>query len=600
MKTTRFCSIKLVVILVSLSVISSPRLAMADTDPQPNIVIILVDDAGLMDFAPFGGEARMPNIQRLADQGIRFSNYRTSPLCAPSRAMLLTGIDNHRTGVATIPEVIPSEHENKPGYTLSLEPGVRTIADHLRAAGYRTYMTGKWHMGSRLQDLPVSHGFDRSFALDASGADNWEQRPYIPYYTTAPWYEDDKPATLPEDFYSSEFIVDKMIEYISVDSSSVNDARAAQSKQPFLAYLAFQAIHIPIQAPREFIDNYQGVYDEGWHVLRQNRWGKAQQLGLIPDGSPLASMPKGSRDWQALSDKERRYYAKAMEVNAGMLEAMDHHIGRLIDWLESNGEMDNTLFVVTSDNGPEFNDILNVPGIDLWKAVSGYHHDIDTMGEKGSLVSIGPEWASAAASPSKKFKFYSSDGGIRVPLIIAGPSIAKGKMQSSFSLVTDITPTLLDYLNIKTTENSGDIAITGRSLKPVIDGISDYTYSPTDAVGLEVAGNAALFKGEYKLARNLIPYGDGVWRLFDIQKDPGETNDLSQQRPTLFKQLLSDYNDYALAHAVLPMPAGYDSVQQVTNNTYKKLFSAYKVYLMSLLLLMVAIPLWLVRRKRAT
>ena len=170
------------------------------------------------------------------------------------------------------------------------------------------------------------------------------------------------------------------------------------------------------------------------------------------------------------------------------------------------------------------------------------------MGEKGSLVSIGPEWASAAASPNKMFKFYSSDGGIRVPLIISGPSIANGKTQSSFSMVTDITPTLLDYLNIKVVDDSGDIAITGRSLKPVLEGISDYTYSPTDAVGLEVAGNAALFKGQYKLARNLIPYGDGDWRLFDIQNDPGETDNLSRQRPALFQQLLSDYNHYAATH----------------------------------------------------
>jgi arylsulfatase/uncharacterized sulfatase len=604
MNKTRFYSFELVTLLLALLVIASPTLAVSDVPASPNVVVILVDDAGLMDFAPYGGEARMPNIQRLADQGVRFTNYRTSPLCAPSRAMLLTGIDNHRTGVSTIPEVIPPEHENKPGYTLSLEPGIKTIADHLRAAGYRTYMTGKWHMGSRVQDLPFSHGFDRSFSLDASGADNWEQRPYMAYYTSAPWYEDDQPATLPEDFYSSKFIVDKMIEYISANNASAekisNDANGeAENQQPFLAYLAFQAIHIPIQAPREFTKNYKGVYDQGWHALRQKRWEKAQQIGLIPAGSPLAQMPKGSRDWDALSDQERRYYAKTMEVNAGMLEAMDHHIGRLIDWLESNGEMDNTLFIVTSDNGPEFNDVLSIPGMGLWKAVSGYNGDIDTMGEKGSLVSIGPEWASAAASPNKMFKFYSSDGGIRVPLIIAGPSIAQGKMQKSFSMVTDITPTLLDYLNIQTAEDTGDIAITGRSLLPVLNGVSNDTYSQTDAIGLEVAGNAALFKGQYKLARNLAPHGDGAWRLFNVQKDPGETTDLSQQRPDLFKQLRSDYNQYAIANGVLPPPADYNWAEQLISNTYKKLFGVYKFYLLSLLLLIVAIPFWLLRRKRS-
>jgi arylsulfatase A-like enzyme len=560
--------------------------------PSPNIVIILVDDAGLMDFAPYGGEARMPNIQRLADQGVRFSNYRSSPLCAPSRAMLLTGIDNHRTGVATIPEVIPTEHENKPGYSLSLEPGVKTIADHLRTAGYRTYMTGKWHMGRRVQDLPVSHGFDRSFALDASGADNWEQKPYIPYYDTAPWYEDDQPATLPEDFYSSAFIVDKMIDYIGAEKG-----KTGKIEQPFLAYLAFQAIHIPIQAPPEFTKHYEGVYDQGWHVLREQRWEKAQELGLIPPGAALGSMPKGLRDWDELSDQERHYYAKAMAVNAGMLEAMDYHIGRLINWLEQNGQLDNTLFVVTSDNGPEFNDIVNTPGIGLWKAVSGYNSDIDTMGEKGSLVSIGPEWAFAAASPNRMFKFYTSDGGIRVPLIIAGPNIPQGKMRSSLAMVTDITPTLLDYLNLATTGNTIDIAITGRSLKPVLNDTSDHTYGPSDAVGLEVAGNAALFKGQYKLTRNLPPYGDSIWRLYNMDKDPGETNDLSQSQASVFNTLLADYQHYAVTHGVQTMPDDYNSVQQITSNTYKKLFGVYKFYLIALLLLVMAITLWALRKR---
>jgi arylsulfatase A-like enzyme len=572
---------------------ATPALAGAAPSPSPNIVVILVDDAGLMDFAPYGGEARMPNIQRLADRGVRFSNYHTSPLCAPSRAMLLTGIDNHRTGVATIPEVIPKEHENKPGYSLALEPGVKTIADHLRTAGYRTYMTGKWHMGRRVQDLPVSHGFDRSFALDASGADNWEQKPYMAYYDTAPWYEDDQPATLPDDFYSSAFIVDKMMDYIGAGNS-----KTEKSEQPFFAYLAFQAIHIPIQAPREFTEHYDGVYDQGWHVLREQRWKKAQQLGLIPPGAALAAMPKGMRDWDQLSDQERRYYAKAMAVNAGMLEAMDYHIGRFINWLEQNGQLHNTLFVVTSDNGPEFNDVVNTPGIGLWRAVSGYNSDIDSMGEKGSLVSIGPEWAFAAASPNKMFKFYASDGGIRVPLIIAGPTIPQGEMQASLTMVTDIAPTLLDYINLPIPENTNDIAITGRSLKPVLDGTSDHSYGPTDAVGLEVAGNAALFKGHYKLTRNLPPYGDGVWRLYDMDKDPGETNDLAETQATVFNTMLADYQHYAATHGVQTMPDDFDSVQQILLNTYKKLFSVYKFYLIALLLLVMAIIVWAIKRQR--
>ncbi|ARN75204.1 arylsulfatase [Oceanicoccus sagamiensis] len=561
--------------------------AQADT-PRPNIVMILVDDAGLMDFQPFGSEARMPNIQQLADQGVSFTHYRTSPLCSPSRAMLLTGVDNHRTGVATIREVIPDQHLNQPGYSLSLEPGVKTIADHLRSAGYRTYMTGKWHMGDKVKDLPVSHGFDRSFVLDASGADNWEQRPYMAYYATAPWYEDDKPATLPEDFYSSEFIVSKMLEYLEGDYTT-----AEEQQKPFFAYLAFQAIHIPIQAPREFTENYNGVFDQGWHKLREQRWQKAQALGLVPEGAPLASIPEDLREWENLSDEERRYYAKAMQVNAGMLEAMDFHIGRLMQWLEERGELDNTVFVVTSDNGPEFNDMATNPGIRLWNAISGYQNDIETMGEKNSLVSIGPEWAYAAASPSKQFKFYTHDGGIRVPLIMSGPGLPEGERRSAFSLVTDITPTLLDYLQLSV---KPEVAITGRSLKPVIEDSSAVIYGLEDAVGIEVAGNAALFKGDYKLSRNLPPYGDGQWRLFNVATDPGETQDLTDANPALFQQLLKDYQGYAEDFGVQAMPPGYNSIEMVTRNTVKKMFQQYRSIILSMLVVVVIIVVLIIRK----
>ena len=558
---------------------------------RPNVVIIMVDDAGLMDFQPFGGEAKMPNIQNLADQGVRFTNYRTSPLCAPSRAMLLTGIDNHLTGIATIPEVLPKAHENAPGYSMALEPGVKTIADRLRNVGYRTYMTGKWHMGSRtVAELPVSHGFDRSFILDASGADNWEQKPYMPYYLSAPWFEDDKPATLPEDFYSSKFIVDKMIDYIGEDRTSTRADKTTEAEQPFLAYLAFQAIHIPVQAPPEFTQNYAGVFDDGWHALRLQRWRKAQALGLIPKDAPLADMPEGLRDWQALTGEERRYYSKTMMVNAGMLEAMDHHIGRLMSWLESRGELDNTLFVVTSDNGPEHNDIGSRPGIGLWYATQNYHRDIATMGEKGSLVSIGPEWAAAAAAPSKLFKFYSSDGGIRVPLIFSGPNVPAATTQSSFGMVTDILPTVMDLLNLPIDSSSLNgpsldrqplknapeaVALTGRSLGPVIRGNSTATYGPEDVMAIETAGNVALFKGAYKLARNLPPHGDRIWRLYNIEIDPGETQDLAATEPELLRDMKAEYQNYAKTYGVQEVPEGYNSITQLNINTARKYLKNY-------------------------
>ncbi|WOF72972.1 arylsulfatase [Parvibaculaceae bacterium PLY_AMNH_Bact1] len=551
--------------------------ANASAQTQPNIVILLVDDAGLMDFSPFGGEANMPSIDRLAAEGAMFTGYRTSPSCAPSRAMLLSGVDNHRTGMATIPEFLRPEDKSKPGYSMSLEPGVQTIADRLKAAGYRTYMTGKWHLGSEEGDLPNHHGFDRSFALDASGADNWEQKSYLPFYPFAPWYEDGAPADLPEDFYSSKFLVDKMIDYF--DEGTGSDA-------PFLAYIGFQAIHIPIQAPREFIDKYEGVFDDGWNVLREQRWQRAQKLGLVPHGAPLAPIPERLRVWDDLSDEDKRLYSKSMAVNAAMLEAMDFHIGRLIAHLEASGELENTLFVVTSDNGPEASAIVELPGFGLWMALNGYHYDVERLGEKGSMGFIGPEWAHAAAAPSDLFKFYAAEGGIRVPLIVSGAGVAPQAPIPSMAMVTDITPTIMDFAGVEASDDE-PVPINGRSLRPVLDGAAEETHAAATPIGLEVSGNGALLLDGYKITRNMPPFGDGVWRLYDLSQDPGETTDLAEVEPERMQKMRDHYQQYAEEFGVVELQADFSYLEQVTANSRPKLIAQYWWLLLAVVIVIV-------------
>jgi len=554
------------VAMLAAPVSSNETLIGTGSDQRPNVVVILVDDAGLTDFAPFGGEAKMPAIQTLAERGIKFSNYHTSPLCAPSRAMLLTGIDNHRTGIATIPEVLTANQAGQPGYSMFLEPGVRTLADRLKAEDYRTYMTGKWHLGSGAQDLPNSHGFDRSFALDASGADNWEQKPYIGYYDFAPWYEDGKPADLPEDFYSSKFIVDRMIRYLESD-------KQPNRRQPFFSYLAFQAIHIPVQAPREVTDSYNGVYDQGWHQLRKMRHQRAIALGLIAPDTALAEMPASSQDWGNLSPRDRALYARAMQVQAAMLESMDSHIGRFVEYLDSRGELDNTLFIVTSDNGPEPSYPLDISGMKTWMSFNGYNHRLDNLGEKGSMVAIGPEWASASASPLNMFKFYAAEGGIRVPLIIAGPNIESQNWQPAMVMVTDIAPTVLDYLEVKD-QHKEAFAITGRSMMPLLEGSATEIYADDEAIGMEVSGNSALIKGDYKLSRNSPPHGDNIWRLYNLAADPGESQDLRALQPEKFDLMMEDYNKYASEFGVIPLLAGFDYLEQARRNSIKNLMQS--------------------------
>ncbi|MDC0010926.1 arylsulfatase [Porticoccaceae bacterium] len=552
--------------MLATPVSSNETLSGTGSDQRPNVVVILVDDAGLTDFTPFGGEAKMPAIQTLAERGIKFSNYHTSPLCAPSRAMLLTGIDNHRTGIATIPEVLTANQAGQPGYSMFLEPGVRTLADRLKAEDYRTYMTGKWHLGSGAQDLPNSHGFDRSFALDASGADNWEQKPYMGYYDFAPWYEDGKLADLPEDFYSSKFIVDRMISYLESD-------KQPNRRQPFFSYLAFQAIHIPVQAPREVTDSYNGVYDQGWHQLRKMRHQRAIALGLIAPDTALAEMPANSRDWGNLSPQDRALYARAMQVQAAMLESMDSHIGRFIEYLNGRGELDNTLFIVTSDNGPEPSYPLDISGMKTWMSFNGYNHRLDNLGEKGSMVAIGPEWASASASPLNMFKFYAAEGGIRVPLIIAGPNIERQNWQPAMVMVTDIAPTVLDYLEVKDQYKEA-VAITGRSMMPLLEGSATEIYADDEAIGMEVSGNSVLIKGDYKLSRNSPPHGDNIWRLYNLAADPGESQDLRALQPEQFDLMMEDYKKYESEFGVIPLLAGFDYLEQARRNSIKNLMQS--------------------------
>lgn len=578
---------KLLLPLLALAALVGGAAPAATADERPNVVIILADDVALMDFGAYGGEARTPNIDALAGRGALFTQYRASPLCSPSRAMLLTGMDAHLTGVATIPKVLPREQRGKPGYKMALEPGVLTLADRLSAQGYRTIMSGKWHLGEAANEMPQAHGFDRSFALAASGADNWNDRSYMPYYKDAPWFEDGVETSLPQDFYSSRFIVDTAIRYLAETDPA----------KPFFAYLPFQAIHIPVQAPQAFIDRYKGRYDAGWEALRQERHQRAQALGLIPQGAPLAALPPEFRPWNSLSDEDRALYAARMEVNAAMLEAMDFHIGRLIAHLKASGEYDNTIFIVSSDNGPEPSRGDDTVTLGLFHWLTGYHIGAQNMGGPGSWGFIGPEWAAAAATPGAWFKFYATEGGIRVPLIMAGPGIAPRRVDSP-AMITDIAPTVLDWLEVNPAVSSGK-PMTGRSLLPVLSGQAESAYGPDEARAVEVSGNSALYLGDYKITRSVPPVGDNQWRLYNLARDPGETTDLSASEPAVKARLLAEYDAYAKRVGVLPMPKGYDSMAQVASNIGARLLSNYPwlyVVLGGILLVIVA-AIWLALRQ---
>ena len=568
--------------------------AVATARARPNIVLILADDLGFSDVAPYGSEIATPTISALAAEGVRFANHHTAASCAPSRAMLLTGVDSHRAGVPNIPEMLPPEQSQRSRDPGTLSRNVVTVATLLQDAGYHTYIAGKWHLGMEPDLLPSHRGFERTIVLADSGADNWEQKPYLPIYDKANWFADGVEAELPEDFYSSRFLVDKTIEFI--DSHGGDD-------QPFFAYVPFQAVHIPVQAPQTFIDRYTGAYDEGWDRLRYERRRRAAALGIVPEDAGMVTMPT-TGDWTRLAADEKRYQAKRMAVYAAMVEAMDFHMGRLVAHLKQIGEYENTIFLFTSDNGSEASEPVD-PESTLGRFAlgrQGYSSDYETLGLRGSFNTIGPAFASAAASPLAYYKFYLGEGGLRVPLIISGVPTQDegraGRIAHAFTWVTDITPTILELTGTAPPgERYGGRIVEpmiGRSLVPLIEGRVCRVYDETDAVGTELAGHAALFQGDHKIVRNRGPVGDGEWRLYDIVEDPGETTDLSASHPARLQRMLSSYHEYAKRNGVFEVPPDYDAQRQVAINGLRG--RARPAILVGILLVLALIPFLLFSR----
>ena len=571
-------------------------MAAAPVPKRPNIVILLADDWGFTDVGSYGGEIRTPNIDALATQGVRFSNFHVAGSCAPTRAMLQTGVSSHRAGLGNMPETIPAAHRGKPGYEAELNGRVVTIADQLRAAGYRTYLTGKWHLGKTPDKLPTAHGYDHAFSLAASGADNFENKPNLLLYDKADWTEDGKPTGLPKDFYSSRFIVDKMIEYVDRD---------ANSGKPFLASLNFLANHIPVQAPDADIARYAKRYQSGWTALREERRAGAIDKGVMPQGMAMVTMPS-TGNWAVLTAAEKAQRAGAMAAYGGMAEAMDREIGRLVAHLKATGQYDNTVFVFLSDNGGE---ALDPQSSRFNRAVADYYYDLDPLqqGRPGSLTAIGASFASAVSAPLRGYKFTASEGGIRVPFIMSWPgnaAVARGKVAAGFAHVTDVAPTLLGLAGVPLQQGrfAGRVVepMRGFSLMPMLTGAAPAVHPADRPLGYELSGNAVLFKGDYKLVKNLPPYGDAAWHLYDIVRDPGETRDLARAEPAQFDAMQADYAAFAKRDGVLPMPDGYSAPNQVEINAKEtRLWPKLRILgAMGAAALVLIIGLMVARRRR--
>lgn len=312
-----------------------------------------------------------------------------------------------------------------------------------------------------------------------------------------------------------------------------------------------------------------------------------------------------TKDWNALSPADRAAQAGAMAAYGAMAEAADAEVGRLVAHLKATGDYENTVFVFLSDNGAEPTD----PRLGLLGKLNAWvHYDLSAaqQGRRGSLTFLGPSWASAASSPLRGYKFSAAEGGLRVPLIVAwpgNPALTTGKIAARFTHVTDIAPTLLALANVAGTgaEYRGRAVepMRGSSLLPVLTGATDSVHTDTNPIGYELSGNAALFRGDYKLVRNLPPVGDGSWLLYDILNDPGETRDLSRTMPERFRTMQADYTAFAARDQVLPMPAGYTAEAQIASNLFHKQALPKLLRIGAVVVLAIGLFIWRRRRKAA-
>jgi arylsulfatase len=514
---------------------------------RPNILLIVADDLGYSDIGSFGGEIATPTLDALASEGLQMTNFHVLPTCSPTRSVLMSGIDNHRAGVGTMGEIKTPEMEGVPGYAGYLNFEVVALPEILLADGYHTYMAGKWHLGHEEETTPYARGFEEAFALLPGGGSHWsDQRPLSPPQTMIYWHNDKRVEELPEDFYSTQYYTDLLLQWIGQDHGDGH---------PFFAYLSYTAPHDPLHAPKEYIDRYEGKYDEGWDVLREKRLERLADLGIMPkDKTPFPRLPS-VKAWAEMKAEERREVARDMEVYAAMVDYMDEQIKRVFDYLKEIGEYDNTVIIFFSDNGANGAHSTAYPG-QTDEYLNSFDNSLENRGLKNSFIDMGPGWAQASMSPSRMFKSFPSEGGIRSPLLVKLPGAMSnaGTMNHSFIHVRDIMPTILEL-----TEATHSEEFQGRTVRPIQgksvlqlwNGKSSAPYAGADQVGYELFGLKAFFAGEWKILWMPQPFGTGEWELFNLRADPAEMNDLSERDPERVASMVAMWEQYKKDNGVL-------------------------------------------------
>lgn len=528
---------------------------------RPNFLVIVADDLGWSDLGAFGGEIATPNLDALANRGVRFTGFHAAPTCSPSRSMLLSGVDNHEAGLGTMLEARSASLATRPGYEGFLNDRVASIAELLQQDGYRTLMSGKWHLGLTEDRGPAARGFERSYALLQGDGNHFgvDQRGIWKRLNANSTYRyNGKFVLYPTGRYSADYFAERLINFLD---------EGAKEKRPFFAYLAFTAPHWPMQAPPETIAKYKGRYDAGYEVLRAERLERQKRLGLVAldqQPHPLG----GVKPWETLTPSEKAFEARKMEVYAAMVDRMDQNVGRVIAELKRTGRYENTVIVFLSDNGAEGRKLdapLLPPSVPIDRLKRLIDNSLSNIGSATSYVGYGPGWAAANSSPSWLTKGYPTEGGTRVAAFASGRGvIGSGRIARGYLSIVDVAPTLLALAGIQqpqTFKGRSILPFEGRSMVPVLEDTSAEIHNPTEPLGTELFYRRALRKGDWK-AVYLPPSdratvaGSGKWLLFNLATDPAETTDLAVAQPQKLAELVADWDRYAKEKGVALPDAG--------------------------------------------
>ncbi len=519
MKKASIIAATIVFTLFTYQVVGQPS---GSALPKPNIIVILADDMGYSDLGCTGSEIQTPHLDQLAKEGVLFTHCYNTARCCPSRASLLTGLYQHRAGVGHM-----SQDWGIPAYQGHLNQQCVTIAEVLREKGYRTMMSGKWHVGGEREHWPDRRGFDQYFALPTGGGLYF----YPSEFIDRPIYRNGELVTPdPETFYTTDNFTDEAIRFVE---------GATKEKEPFFLYLAHVAPHFPLQAWPEDIAKYQGKYDAGYEATRNQRFRRQQALGVTSTSTKLS--PAGFPDWTSVEDPA--YETRKMEIYAAQVDRLDQNVGRLTAALRGMDALDNTVILFLSDNGASSEEIN--------RSHRGRVPD-DEMGTKNAFVSYGKHWASVSNTPYRLYKSMTHEGGTITPMIVHWPrggGLTNGLVHQPVH-INDIMPTCLELAGAQYPERYQGRAILPMDGKSFVPALRGETVLREEPLFWEHEGNQAVREENMKLVRR----HNRPWELYDLATDPTELNNLSETEEKTTERMERQYQRWMQWAGVQPWP----------------------------------------------